>query len=227
MADECAETETRSLEDERFDQIFPSKIRKLSALHWTPVRVAAEAARLLVTEPGTRVLDVGCGPGKFCLVAASLTDGSFTGVEHRADLVAAARSAARRLDLDEIEIIHSNVLDLRFDRYDAFYIYNPFEENMARQHKIDAAVTLSPLLFKRYNHYVATQLGTRPPGTRVVTYAGYADEIPACYECELALFQDELKLWIKRREHDPDIERLRLRSSRSYRGPIGWGPPRT
>jgi len=227
MADECAETETRSVEDERFDQIFPSKIRKLSALHWTPVRVAAQAARLLVTAPGTRVLDIGCGPAKFCLVAASLTHGSFTGIEQRADLVAAARSAARRLQLDEIEIIHGNVLDLPFDRYDAFYIYNPFEENMARQHKIDAAVTLSPLLFKSYNHHVATQLGTMPPGTRVVTYAGYADEIPACYECELALFRDELKLWIKRREYDPDIERLSLRSSRSYRGPIGWAPPRT
>ena len=31
-------------------------------------------------------------------------------------------------------------------------------------------------------------------GTRVVTYAGYADEIPACYDCELSLFRDELKL---------------------------------
>ena len=189
--------------------------------------MAAEAARLLVTAPGTRVLDVGCGPAKFCLVAAALTDGSFTGVEQRADLVAVARSAARWLGLDNIQIIHRNVLELAFDRYDAFYVYNPFEENMARAHKIDAAVPLSALLFKRYNHHVATQLGAMPPGTRVVTYAGYADEIPACYDCELALFQHELKLWVKRREYDPDIEHLGLRTSRSYRGPTGWAPPRT
>src|SRR5690242_2088419 len=51
METESAETETRSVEDENFDQIFPSKIRKLSAQHWTPVRVAAEAARLLVRAP--------------------------------------------------------------------------------------------------------------------------------------------------------------------------------
>jgi len=183
METESAETETRSVEDENFDQIFPSKIRKLSAQHWTPVRVAAEAARLLVTVPGSA----------FCMWAAV-----------RPSFVVAA-----------------------FDRYDAFYVYNPFEENMARAHKIDAAVPLSPLPFKRSNHHVATQLGAMPPGTRIVTYAGYADEIPACYDCELALFRDELKLWVKRREYDPDIEHLGLCISCSYRGPIGWAPPRT
>ena len=43
-----------------------------------------------------------------------------------------------------------------------------------------------------------------------VTYAGYADEIPACYDCESALFGDEVKLSIKRREYDADVERLDL-----------------
>ena len=227
MEEDFAEPETRSVEDEKFDQVYPPRIRKLSALHWSPVRVAAEAARLLVTAPGTRVLDVGCGPAKFCLVAASLTHGSFTGIEQREELVAAARSAAFRLQLDDVEIIHGNVLDLPFNRHDAFYLYNPFEENMARGHKIDATVSLSPLLFKRYNRYVAAQLGAMPIGTRAVTYAGYADEIPTCYDCETALFGDELKLWIKRREYDADIERLGLHSSRSYRGPIGWRPPKS
>ena len=227
MEDNVAESGARSIEDEKFDRVFPPKIRKLSALHWTPVRVAAEAAQLLVTAPGTRVLDVGCGPAKFCLVAASLQRGIFTGVEQRADLVVAARSAARRLQLDNVEIIHDNVLEVDFAGYDAFYIYNPFEENMARGHKIDATVPLSPVLFKKYNSYVAAQLGGRPIGTRVVTYAGYADEIPSCYDCESALFRDELKLWIKRREYDPEIERFGLHTTRSYRGPIGWAPPKS
>ncbi len=97
---------------------------------------------------------------------------------------------------------------------------------MARGHKIDAAVPLSPVLFKRYNNHVSAQLGSMPMGTRVVTYAGYADEIPGCYECESALFRDELKFWSKRREYDSAIERLGLHGSRSYRGPLGWAPPR-
>ena len=87
----------RFIEDEKFDQIYPARIRKLSPLQWTPVRVAAAATRLLVTMPGTRVLDIGCGPGKFCLVAAALTDGHFTGIEQRGDLATAARKAATTL----------------------------------------------------------------------------------------------------------------------------------
>ena len=51
---------------------------------------------------------------------------------------------------------------------------------------------------------------------------GYADDIPSCYDCEKALFHDDLKLWIKNREYDHDIERLGLRVSRSYRGAAGW-----
>jgi SAM-dependent methyltransferase len=213
--------------DEKFDLIYPPQIRELSSLHWTPVAVAAEAAKLLVTERGACVLDIGCGPGKFCQVAASLTDGRFTGVEQRRDLVVAARQAANDLGLSNVEFLHGNVMDVAFAEYDAFYLFNPFEENMHYGNKIDSAVRLSPALFKRYTSHVAAQLGARPIGTRVVTYAGYADDIPACYSCESALCGDDLKLWIKQREYEPDIERLGFGVSRSYRGAIGWAPPRS
>ena len=237
--------EAFSIEDEKFDLIYPAQIRKLSSVFWTPVAVAAEAAKLLVTDrachavglakAGTRVLDIGCGPGKFCLVAASLTDGRFTGVEQRSDLVAAARQAAKDLCLPRrslgeggthVEFLHGNVMDVDFADYDAFYLFNPFEENMFNGHKIDRAVPLSPELFKRYTRHVSTQLGTKPLGTRVVTYLGYADDIPACYDCESTLFNDDLKLWIKRREFDRNIEQLSLRVSRSHRSSSGWEAPR-
>ena len=54
-----------AVEDERFDLIYPPEIRNLSWRHWTPVVVARRAAEFLVSEPETRVLDLGCGPGKF------------------------------------------------------------------------------------------------------------------------------------------------------------------
>jgi SAM-dependent methyltransferase len=215
-----------SIEDEKFDLIYPRQIRELSSVFWTPVAVAAGAAKMLVTAPGTCVLDIGSGAGKFCLVGASLTDGRFTGVEQRSDLVAAARQAAIDLGLSNVEFIHGNVIDVAFADYDAFYLFNPFEENMLYGHKIDRAVPFAPGLFKRDTSHVAVQLGARPVGTGVVTYAGYADDIPACYYCESALFGDDLKLWIKQREYEPDIESLGLNVSRSYRGTVGWAPPR-
>ncbi len=215
-----------SIEDEKFDLIYPRQIREFSSLHWTPVAVAAEAAKMLITASGLRVLDIGSGVGKFCLVGASQTDGQFTGVEQRSDLVAAARRAAIDLRVSNIEFIHGNVMEIDFADYDAFYLFNPFEENMHYGHKIDSAVRLSPALFKTYTSHVAAQLGARPIGTRVVTYMGYSDDIPACYYCEEALFGDDLKLWIKQREYEPDIERLGLNVSRSNRGSNGWKPPR-
>src|ERR1700730_3953157 len=157
--EEFEDPDAFSIEDEKFDLIYPAQIRKLSSIFWTPVAVAAEAAKLLVTAPSTHVLDIGCGPGKFCLVAASLTDGRFTGVEQRSDLVAAARQAAKDLGLPRrslgedgstVEFLHGNLTDVDFANYDAFYLFNPFEENIFPGHKIDRTVPLSPTSFKRY-----------------------------------------------------------------------------
>ena len=225
-AKDIEDPEGFSIEDEKFDLIYPAQIRKLSSVFWTPVAVAAAAAKLLVTAPHTRVLDIGCGPGKFCLVAACLMDGRFAGVEQRSDLLAAARQAASDLHLTDVELLYGNVMDVDFTDYDAFYLFNPFEENICTGHKIDRAVSLSPALFKRYTSHVAAQLGAKPISTRVVTYMGYADEIPSCYDCDSTLFGDDLKLWIKNREFDRDIEQLSLSVSRSRRSSSGWEAPR-
>ena len=117
------------------------------------------------------------------------------------------------------------MLGFSFDGYDAFYLYNPFAENIAG-HRIDATVPLTISLFKTYIRYVSAQLGGRPLGTLVVTYAGYADEIPSCYDCEATYFEDDLKLWVKRREYDSALDKIGLAPARSYRGVTGWRPPR-
>jgi 2-polyprenyl-3-methyl-5-hydroxy-6-metoxy-1,4-benzoquinol methylase len=67
VVEDFEDPEAFSIEDEKFDLLYPAEIRKLSSVFWTPVAVAAAAAKLLVTTSGTRVLDIGCGPGKFCL----------------------------------------------------------------------------------------------------------------------------------------------------------------
>lgn len=213
-----------SIEDEKFDLIYPARIRKLSSVFWTPLAVAAGAAKWLAPTPGRRVLDVGCGPGKFCLVAASLTDGEFTGIEQRGDLITAARQAAIALGSPLVEFIHGNILEVDFAEYEAFYLFNPFEENMFQGNKIDREVPLSPELFKKYTCHVSAQLGARPVGTRVATYMGYANDIPSCYSCESTQFGDDLKLWTKEREYDPDLESFKV--SRSYHGSAGWKSPR-
>ncbi len=81
-----------------FDHVYPDWVRSLSERHWTPVDVAERAAELLVTSAGVRVLDVGSGAGKFCIIGALTTEGKFCGIEQRAHLIDVAREAARHYD---------------------------------------------------------------------------------------------------------------------------------
>lgn len=204
-----------SVEDERFDLIYPPEIRELSDRHWTPVAVARRAAEFLVGEPETRVLDLGCGPGKFCIVGALTTAGHFTGVEQRHQLANLAREAIRRGRITNAEIVHANVTEIDFLAYDAFYLFNPFEENLFTLAKIDESVELSKALYEQYTRHVATQLARVPLGTRVVTYAGLCEEVPACYECREYTFGGELKLWEKTRELPDEDSSLDGRTNRN------------
>jgi SAM-dependent methyltransferase len=150
-----------------------------------------------VTKPGTRVLDIGCGPGKFCVAAAMATNGHFTGVEQREHLAAVARYMVRKHCLSNVEIIHANITEIDFGKYDAFYLYNPFQENSTFLGAIDFTVELSEELYQKYIRYVATQLALAPAGTRVVTYAGVCEEIPDGYELKRVSSTYSLKLWVK------------------------------
>ncbi|HEX7669861.1 MAG TPA: hypothetical protein VF395_09770, partial [Polyangiaceae bacterium] len=80
--------------DAEFDVAYPPGIRAVSSSFWTPVSVALRAAELLVTTASSRVLDVGSGVGKFCIIGAAATGATFTGVEHRPRFVSVAERVA-------------------------------------------------------------------------------------------------------------------------------------
>jgi SAM-dependent methyltransferase len=190
-----------ALEDNCFDLIYPPEIRELSERHWTPVKVARRAAEFLVREPGARVLDIGCGPGKFCIVGALTTSGRFTGVEQRKGLYDLARAAIEQANIPNAEIIHGNVAEINFPNFEAFYLFNPFEENLKTMLKIDASVSLSSDLYEKYTEYVARQLAIAPLGTRLVTYCGSSEEVPLGYECLESSLDYGLKFWEKTKMH--------------------------
>jgi tRNA A58 N-methylase Trm61 len=190
-----------ALEDNRFDLVYPPEIRELSHVHWTPVMVARKAADFLVSEPGTRVLDIGCGAGKFCIVGALTTAGQFTGVEQRKRLSDLARTTIEQANIPNAEIIHGNVAEIDFSNFDAFYLFNPFQENLQTTLKIDASVNLSDALYEKYTEHVARQLAIAPLGTRVVTYCGACEEVPLGFECLESSLDCGLKFWEKTRNY--------------------------
>ncbi|MGL5016933.1 MAG: class I SAM-dependent methyltransferase [Luteolibacter sp.] len=187
-------------DDHEFDQILPKRVREFSAFHWTTVEVCRHAAAWLVAEPGTRVLDVGCGPGKFCAIGAFTTAGHFTGVEQRKRLCRTAWDMLDHYCIPRVQILHANVMELSFSGFDAFYFFNPFEENLAPELRIDDEVPVKIELYGNYIDYVRRQLSQVRMGTRVVTFWGSCHEIPPSFDCEETAFDGKLRLWVKRRD---------------------------
>jgi precorrin-6B methylase 2 len=188
------------LRDAQFDALYPPWARRPGRIHWTPVEVARRAAQLLVTHPGTRVLDVGAGVGKFCMVAALTTPGVFYGIEQRRHLVKLAKEIAAQLGISNARFLPGNMTTLDWRSFDAFYLYNPFSENIpGLLDPIDETVELKGSLYARYIEFVREQLAMTGVGTRVVTFHGYGGGLPPAYE----MVSDErcgnghLELWVK------------------------------
>ena len=168
----------KPVSDEEFDRVFPPWARKPSRLHWTPLETARRAAELLAWREGARILDVGSGVGKFCLVGALTTDGVFVGVEQREQFVKVARAVARRGRVPRCLFLHGNLLELDWRGFDGLYLYNPFAENLPGHEPIDETVKRSVRKYRRYVRFIEELLAEAPAELRVVTYHGFGGEMP-------------------------------------------------
>lgn len=184
--------------DLNFNSLYPELIQEAAEKHWTRIEVAKKAAAFLATSAEAKVLDIGSGAGKFCLVAANehpLTH--FYGVEQRQNLVDISNGLAKELELDNVLFICDNICNIDFEKYDHFYFYNSFYENVPGTQKIDYSIKYSEDLYNFYNRYLYKQLDKMPSGTRLVTYHSFGSEIPAGYEVVHTDYSEFLKFWIK------------------------------
>jgi SAM-dependent methyltransferase len=186
--------------DLEFDQLFPEWARRLSVVHWTPVAVARRAAEMLAPA-GERILDVGSGVGKLCLVGALTSSGVFYGIEQRQRCVDVARDVAARAGATRAHFLQGNMLDLDWGGYDGFYLYNPFVEVLwGTAGTPDDGLERDPGIYDSYVKFVVSRLRNVPPGCRVVTYHGFGGNMPASFElaAEEKVGSDALELWVKR-----------------------------
>jgi predicted RNA methylase len=195
-----------AVSDAEFDEVFPDELRDRSPQHWTPVDIAILAAELLAPRSEVRVLDVGAGAGKLCLVGALVTGATWWGVEQDATLVAAATHAAWQLGVGErTRFVHGDGSRMPWDDFDAFYFFNPFGTLLLAPHASPFVryATVQNTLRRIHQRLVAT-----PVGTRVVTYHGYGGPMPDGFTqvTRESAGSDALELWI-REEPTPETER--------------------
>lgn len=186
-----------AVSDDDFNDIYPASIQQLAKRHWTPVEVAKAAADFLVQSPRMRVLDIGSGAGKFCLVGATCTEGEFTGVEQRKALTDLSATLAAKNNVHNAHFIHANITEVDFKAYDAFYFYNSFQENIESDARIDDTVETNMKYYGYYSDYVNAELAHKPIGTRLVTYWSSLSEVPSNYQLLYTAFNDRLKFWEK------------------------------
>jgi SAM-dependent methyltransferase len=190
-------------QDAAFDQVFPPSQRFRSWMHWTPVPVALRATALLAPGRGRRVLDVGSGVGKLCLIGAATTTSTWCGIERDAEMVRAAKLAAMRMHVEHrTRFVHGDITSIDWMAFDAFYLFNPFGD--FKYHLFDDALA-------RRERYVANvefvqiQLAHVAPGTRVVTYHGFGGNMPPGFDRvhREPAHEGELCVWVKRPRRTP------------------------
>lgn len=183
--------------EDDFNSIYPEKIRILARQHWTSVSVAKLASEFLVDRPGVKVLDIGSGAGKFCMIGATNTRGHFTGVEQRLELIELSRRVSDSYRIRNVKFIHANITSIKFSDYDAFYFYNSFYENINMANRIDDAIKLDIQLYHLYSVYIAGQFTSLPLGTRLVTFCSPLNIIPRSFKLQDSSRGGLLKFWEK------------------------------
>lgn len=184
--------------DKQFNELYPLTIKNLASRHWTPLDVAEKAANYLAAKENVKILDIGSGVGKFCLSAAHFKDNAwYYGIEQRKNLIEYAVNASETLQSSNVSFIHGNFTQLNFKKFDHFYFFNAFYENLSGTDKIDNSIDYSGELFNYYNHYLYRQLEGKPSGTKLATYHSLEDEIPHNYYEVGSDFNNLLKFWIK------------------------------
>jgi predicted RNA methylase len=187
--------------DEELDGFLRPRSQRLSRQFWTPVSVAAKVARWVGELGVGRVLDIGSGSGKLCVVAAACCDAAFVGIEQRKDLADEATALASRFGLsDRVSFVNGSLGEVPLPDVDAYYLYNPFGENVfGPESHIDETVELSDRRYFADVARVEALLREAKVGTALVTYNGFGGTIPGSF-CEVAVDRKRpsvLRLWQK------------------------------
>ena len=114
------------------------------------MRVAQRAAELLVDKDGASVLmSDRCRQALHRRLAHDQRT-VHRARAHRARLVSTADAAARLGAAPVTSFVHGGIGEVEWERFDAFYFFNPFSENLySRSNHLDDSVELSRARFRR------------------------------------------------------------------------------
>ena len=193
------------VDDLVFDRYLPEPMQRISGNWWTPLPIVREVARWIGDHGIRSILDIGAGVGKFCVATTLLTGIQCIGLEHRMQLLGAARNLARTFEVEgRARFILGALGERPLPAVDAFYLYNPFGENLfGEATRLDGTVELGADRFVRDIELVKALLHRAPIGFHVVVYNGFGGRVPDGYEVVRSERRRTLKLELWRKAvHD-------------------------
>jgi len=184
------------IDDADFDHLYPNSFLKIADRHFSAVYVCQLASDFLCDQKHPKILDIGSGSGKFCLIGAlGNVNYQFTGVEYRLTLHEQAVALKNLFELSNCHFIHGNVLDLPLSEFNGFYMFNPFLEQKDK-------TAIIPMDYAKesetdYLEYVLNALNQLPKGIKLATYYIDKKQIPNSFSFIKSQIGNQLHFFIK------------------------------
>jgi SAM-dependent methyltransferase len=185
------------LTEDNFNSSLPENLQKKSKRFFTPFHVAHTATDWLTEDGPKRILDIGAGVGKFCIAGATYSNSNFFGIEYRPSLAIIANELIIKFNIANAVVQQGDITEIDFTNFDAFYLYNPFFENLLPTLRLNNEVELTASLYAYYFKHTEKQFEKTKSGTRLVTYHGNNFEVPSSFSKVKESKDGTLKLWIK------------------------------
>lgn len=190
-----------AVDDREFDSIFPPYYGVVSSVHWSPIEVARQIAEWLGEKPTLRLVDIGCGVGKLCLLLRLLTHHQIHGIEQRENFVTIAREIIETNGFFDVSVKHLNMLDLEWSKFDVYYLYNPFQEHQIGSGigVIEPNIDLDLKYFAQYTSEVFRQLSWAEKGKLLISFHGFGGRMPSSWKIRASknIENGQLELWEK------------------------------
>ncbi len=188
----------QAIDDIAFDALYSKSFLDISDRHFSSIYVCQLASRFLSEQKQAKILDIGSGAGKFCLIGALAYENSnFTGIEYRATLHMEAVYLKNQFQLSNCKFVNGNIIDFNLKDFNAFYMFNPFLEQKDKTAII--AIDFEHENQIDYLDFVLCELEKMPLGTRLATY--YIDKklIPNSFTTVKSQVGNQLNFYVKKR----------------------------
>lgn len=181
-----------------FETYLPAALREKSLRHFTPTEVIEKAVDFLCHLRKNKILDIGSGAGKFCIIGAKRKrSDQFYGVEIRENLWAEAERIAKEWNLNNVHFLHQNITETSFRGYTGYYYFNPFYENMEPENSLNNDLEFHPNKYSSYSGRVFREMEKQPIGTRIATFHIPEGSLPSEYHLIDQYFDGSLQCFEK------------------------------